>query len=273
MPQDIGGCVLGSFSHKVAIVTGGSAGIGRACVKRLTGEGARVIVADINTAAGESLSDQLGENAVFFPLDVRSEEQWQACVDTCFEKWGRLDVLVNNAGIARVSDGITPETITLDEWRSVNAVNTEGVVLGCKHAIAGMRKTGSGSIINMASVGGTVESPLNYPYGASKAAVIQITKTVGLYCARQGYEIRCNAVLPGTIRTELYMAATPEEFRRQNKAAVPVGRLGTPEQIASMVVYLASDEAQYITGAGIPVDGGLLAANPMRSVQIRERKE
>jgi len=261
------------FENRVAIITGGASGIGRACVERFLADGANVIVADINADAAQDLVSNHPDSAIFFSLDVRSEEQWQACIDTCFERWGRLDILVNNAGVAKLSDGLNPETITLDEWRGVNAINTEGVVLGCKYAIAGMRKSGGGAIVNMASVGGTVESPLAYPYGASKAAVIQITKTVGLFCARQGYEIRCNAVLPGTIQTELYLAATPEQARKQNEAAIPMGKLGTPEHIANMVTYLASDEAQYITGAGFNVDGGLLAANPMRSVSIIKSEE
>ena len=258
--------------EKVVIVTGGAAGIGRACTEKLLESGAKVMIADINEELGSSVAEQLGESVAFFKLDVRSEEQWQDCIDQTVAKWGCVSILVNNAGIANTTKGLNPETITLDEWQLVNAINTEGVVLGCKLAIAAMRMTGGGSIINMASVGGTWESPLAYPYGASKAAVIQITKTVGLYCARQGYEIRCNAVLPGTIQTELYLQATPEQARRQNEAAVPMGRLGTPEHIANMVAFLAGDESSYITGAAFPVDGGLSSANPMRSVVVQAKE-
>ena len=138
------------FENRVAIITGGASGIGRACVERFLADGANVIVADINADAAQDLVSNHPDSAIFFSLDVRSEEQWQACIDTCFERWGRLDILVNNAGVAKLSDGLNPETITLDEWRGVNAINTEGVVLGCKYAIAGMRKSGGGAIGKMA---------------------------------------------------------------------------------------------------------------------------
>ena len=258
------GEVLKRCEAKVALVTGGAAGIGRACVETLVAEGASVLIADIADDRGASLAETLGNQVAYQTLDVRQEEHWQRCTQFCLDNWGKLDILVNNAGIAHIAGSLTPETITLEEWRGVNQINTEGVVLGCKHAIASMRENG-GAIVNIASVAALMESPLAYPYGASKAAVLQVTKTVAAYCARQGYEIRCNAVLPGIISTELYDKASGSADKQQSLAGVPMGRPGKPEHVAKLVAFLASDESAYITGAPFSVDGGLAATNPMRS--------
>jgi len=249
---------------KVALVTGGASGIGRACVEALLNEGVHVMIADINGGQISELLKTHHDKAGFAQLDVRNEEQWANAVQACENKWGRLDILINNAGVSKLSDGHNPETISLDEWRGVNAINTEGVVLGCKYGIAAMRRNGSGSIINMASIGGKFESPLAYPYGASKAAVLHITKTVAVYCARQEYNIRCNAVLPGPIATDMFQKATDEDARRNSLRGIPLARPGTPENIADAVLFLASENAAYVTGMELPVDGGLLAVNPMR---------
>lgn len=251
---------MGRLENKIALVTGGGAGIGAAICEALAAEGARVLVADIREAEAASQAAKLGSQGQGLKLDVRSEDDWSAAAAAC-SRMGGLDILVNNAGVAaRLRQN--PETVTVEEWEFVQAVNTVGVVLGCKHAIPLLKQRG-GSIVNVASVGGLSESPLAYAYGASKAAVLQITKTVALYCARKRYGVRCNAVLPGIIATGLYEQATPRDRQDAEAEAIPLGCLGAPEDVAHCVAFLAGDEARFVTGAHFVVDGGASAANPL----------
>ena len=255
---------MSRFRNKAAIVTGAASGIGLATAERLVAEGAGVVLTDLSEQAGSEAASRLGATARFRAHDTASESDWESVVADCVNEFGRLDVLVNNAGVAFLAGQLPPEDLTLEEWNRVNAVNAAGVMLGCKHAIRAMKATGGGAIVNIASVAATVASPLAVPYGASKAAVVQLTKTVAFDCARRGYNIRCNAVLPGTIETTLYKTFS-EEQRAANARSVPMGRLGTPEDVAMAVAFLASDDARYITGAQLAVDGGLSAVNPMRA--------
>ena len=248
---------------RTAIITGAASGIGRATAELMVEAGARVLLTDLSDEAGEAAADELGAAARFQRLDVTSETDWEAVNAYCLDALGPPDILVNNAGIAFLTDQLTPESMTLDEWQDVNRINMDGVMLGCRYGIDAMKKKG-GAIVNMGSVGGTFASPLAVPYGAGKAAVIQYTKTVAIYCSSRGYDIRCNAVLPGTVETPLYATFSAEK-RAANARRVPVGRIGTPRDIARAVVFLASDEASYITGTQLVVDGGLTAANPMRA--------
>lgn len=256
--------MAGEFDGRVALVTGAARGMGRAIAELLTARGARVAVNDLNPEATAATAQVLGSESLAVPGDVSDRDRVRAIVAEVADHYGRLDVLVNNAGVAFLAGQLPPEDLTLEEWNRVNAVNAAGVMLGCKHAIRTMKATGGGAIVNIASVAATVASPLAVPYGASKAAVVQLTKTVAFDCARRGYEIRCNAVLPGTIETTLYKTFS-EEQRAANARSVPVGRLGTPEDVAMAVAFLASDDARYITGAQLAVDGGLSAVNPMRA--------
>ena len=255
---------MSRFLKKASIVTGAASGIGLATAERLVAEGGNVLLTDLNEQAGAEAAERLGAAARFRVHDAASEADWETVVADCVSRFGRLDVLVNNAGVAFLAGQLSPEEVTLEEWQRVNAVNAAGVMLGCKHAIRAMKSSGGGAIVNIASIAATVASPLAVPYGASKAAVVQLTKTVAYDCARRGYNIRCNAVLPGTIETTLYKTFS-EEQRAANARGVPLGRVGTPEDVAMAVAFLASDDAGYITGAQIAVDGGLAAVNPMRA--------
>ena len=256
--------MVSRFLNKSAIVTGAASGIGLAAAERLVAEGGNVLLTDLDERAGSEAAERLGAAARFRIHDAASEADWESVMADCLDHFGRLDVLVNNAGVAFLAGQLPPEDVTLEEWQRVNAVNAAGVMLGCKHAIRTMKSSGGGAIVNIASIAAIVASPLAVPYGASKAAVVQLTKTVAFDCARRGYNIRCNAVLPGTIETTLYKTFS-EEQRAANARSVPLGRPGTPEDVALAVAFLASEEASYITGAQIAVDGGLSAVNPMRA--------
>lgn len=252
---------MGRVEGKVALVTGGARGIGRATAHVLAREGASLVVADRDPSVGEAVAAAIGRGASFLPLDARSEESWAALIGEIRARHQRLDILVNNAGILHSGNGHSPEDTTLEEWDAVHSVNLRGVFLGCKHAIPAMREHG-GSIVNLSSIAGIMATPHLTAYGASKGGVRQLTKTVALHCARAGYRIRCNSVHPGLIETDMGDAvlalaggdvATAREARLK---LVPLGELGRPEDVANAILFLASDEARYVTGAELLVDGG-----------------
>lgn len=248
------------LKDKVALVTGGAQGIGKAIVRSFAAEGARVIIADIDPREGEALAAEL-PGAVFRRLDVADEGQWIAVLDSVVADFGRLDVLVNNAGITGRADAKNdPEHTTLEDWRRVMTVNTDGVFLGCKHAIRVMRPNRTGSIINMSSRSGLVGIPHQAAYAASKAAVRNHTKTVALYCAEEGLNIRCNSVHPAAILTPMWEAMLKDAADKEKVAAgTPLNRFGRPDEVAAVVLLLASDEATFITGSEFNIDGGVLA--------------
>ena len=255
---------------KTALVTGAARGIGEAIARAFVREGARVMLTDIRDEQGLALARELGGLAAYRRLDVRAEDDWRAGVDDVVERWGRLDVLVNNAGITGFEEGVVPhdpEHATLDAWRAVHATNLDGVFLGCKHAIRVMRMAGggSGSIVNISSRSGLVGIPAAAAYASSKAAVRNHTKSVALYCAQQGTSIRCNSIHPAAILTPMWdaMLGAPGPERDARTAAVvgdvPLRRFGTPDEVAAIALLLASDEATYMTGTEITLDGGILA--------------
>jgi 3(or 17)beta-hydroxysteroid dehydrogenase len=252
----------GRVEGKVALVTGGASGLGAASVRMLVREGAKVAITDLNEAAGQALAKELGEATRFWRLDVTREEDWSSVVDAVLATFGRLDVLVNNAGMGTVKD---VETLTLEEWRLVHAVNLDGTFLGCKHGIRAMRQSGAkGSIINMSSVAGLVGVAIYPAYSSSKGGVRLLTKSVALHCAKKGYGIRCNSLHPGYVDTPMVDAlasvsrdaATAKE--RMAKG-IPTGRLGHPDEVAHAVVFLASDESSLMTGSEVVLDGGATA--------------
>ncbi len=246
---------------KIALVTGGASGIGRGTAKRLAAEGAVVAIADRDEVGGASIVAELGGRHEFFALDVTDEQGWQRVVAEVITRFGRLDVLVNAAGIA-VFDDI--ERTSLADYRRVNAVNSEGTFLGCRAAILAMKSTGGGSIINLSSVAGLIGVSDAPAYCASKGAVRLLTKSVALHAARKGYNIRCNSIHPSFIDTPMCddvitKSPDPEKTRKAFERAAPLGRMGQVEDVAQLVVYLASDESRFVTGAEIAVDGGLTA--------------
>ncbi len=230
---------MGRVAAKVAIVTGAASGLGRAQATLLAREGASVVVADVNEAGGASLAAELGAPACALRLDVRDEASWQQVIAETLRRYGRLDVLVNNAGIVVLA---TIEETTLEQWRRVQAVNSDGVFLGCKHAIPAMRGGGGGSIVNLSSTAGLIGTPAFAAYAASKGAVRSLTKTVAVHCAQRGYAIRCNSVHPGGIDTPMTqglgaLAADAAPMALEALAKQPLSRMGKPEDVASGDVH------------------------------------
>lgn len=256
---------------KVCLVTGSARGIGEACARALAGEGGFVYVSDIDHALGRRVAASLGPAGGYLELDVRDEAQWASAIARVLAERGRLDVLVNNAGITGFEHGPVPhdpEHAGFDAWKSVLNVNLDGTFLGCRHALGAMRgRTTAGSIINMSSRSGLVGVPAAAAYGASKAAIVSLTKSVALYCAQQHLPIRCNAVLPGAVLTPMWeaMLGPPGPGReaaiKDLTSDVPLGRMGTPAEVAHLVVYLASDESAYATGGEYKLDGGITAGS------------
>lgn len=245
------------------IVTGAARGIGAAISRAFVAEGATVVVTDRDGPAARAMAEELGCD--WQALDVAREEDWQALA----ARFPQIDVLVNNAGVTGFETGTAPhdpEHASLDDWRAVHAVNLDGTFLGCRYAIGAMRKRGRGSIINISSRSGMVGIPAAAAYAASKAAIRNHTKTVALYCAQQGLDIRCNSIHPAAILTPMWEPMLGDGPDRAARMAAlvrdtPMRRFGEPSEVAAIAVLLASDEAAYVTGAEMTIDGGLLAGS------------
>jgi meso-butanediol dehydrogenase / (S,S)-butanediol dehydrogenase / diacetyl reductase len=247
---------------KRSVVTGAASGLGREVALLFASEGARVVAADLNAAGAEAVADEInggGGAAVAQACDVTVEDQVRAALDRCRSEWGGLDTLVNNAGVQLEKP--LDET-TNEEYDWIFDVNVRGVFWGCKHAVTMMRESGGGAIVNTASALSLVSDPFLPVYTASKHAVLGLTRSVGVGYAADG--IRCNCVCPGDMQTpmiERYWEATgdPEKARREMASMYPAGQIGQPGEVARAVLFLASDEASYVNGAFMQVDGGLLS--------------
>ena len=250
---------------KIALITGGASGIGAASARRFVEEGARVVICDLQAEKGEALAAELGEAARFVRLDVTSRESWSLAMPAALGGFGNLTTVVNCAGVS-IPANIEDET--LEGFHRTMAINVDGVFLGCKHGVAALKGGRGGSIVNLGSTLGVRAGAIFPAYSASKGAVRLLTRSVALHCAEQGYDIRVNAVLPGAIHTEMvegYVAAgvaaggTREAVVEGFASVHPMKRLGRPNEPAEAIVFLASDESSFTTGADLPVDGGFLA--------------
>lgn len=260
---------MNRLQGKTALVTGAARGIGEAIARAFVAEGASVCLTDIDDARGEQAAARLGPSASYRHLDVREEDDWARVTAALLAQHGHIDVVVNNAGITGFEDGDfvhDPEHASLEAWRAVHRTNLDGVFLGCKYAIRAMRTHGAGSIINLSSRSGLVGIPGAAAYASSKAGIRNHSKTVALYCAEQGLDIRCNSIHPAAILTPMWeplLGNGPDRAARMAEfvSDTPLRRFGRPEEVAALVVLLASDEAPYITGAELNIDGGILAGS------------
>lgn len=252
---------------KVALVTGAAQGIGKETAIFLAREGAQVIISDVNDRDGQLVAQEIGSSAIYIHLDVSSDHDWKTAMTAIMSQFSRLDILVNNAGISGLQAGgaLDPENGSLKKWREIQAINFEGVFLGCKYGIQIMKTAcEGGSIINIASAAGLVGFPGNPMYAATKAAVINYTKSVALYCCQERYNIRCNSILPTFILTPMLSESSCNSREYKNKLeefikTIPMCRLGMPEDVANAVVFLASNESKYITGLELVIDGGIMS--------------
>jgi 3(or 17)beta-hydroxysteroid dehydrogenase len=246
---------LERFAHRTALITGGASGIGAATARLLARDGAIVWIADRDIARAEEIAAAIGSaNAI--ALDVADDAAWAACMARVLAQSQSLDILINAAGISTVSPQAGVRDVDIAAWREVFRVNVEGTLLGCQHAMRAMGSRG-GSIVNISSTTALAPTATLAAYGASKAAVLQLTKSVAAACALDGLPIRCNAVMPGMTDTPLVGGMSPH-YKQSWQEQIPMRRFAAPEEVAEVIAFLASDAASYVNGAGYLVDGGLI---------------
>ncbi len=265
---------MGNLEDRVAVITGGASGIGKAIAELFVKEGARVVVSDIQDEQGKNLAKSLGDNAAFIHADVSMEDDVKGMIDHAVASYGRLDIVVNNAGMGGVGGEI--ESIPVAGFDQTIAILLRGVFLGMKHAVPIMKKQGGGNIINISSIAGLRGISQNHPYSAAKAAVIQLTRTVAMELAY--YKIRVNSICPGSIVTSIFgtskgmssaeSAKTYADLTRLFNKAQPIRRAGLPSDIANAALWLASDDSGFVTGHALVVDGGM-SAGQMWPQQMR----
>jgi 3(or 17)beta-hydroxysteroid dehydrogenase len=244
---------------KVAIVTGGASGVGREDCLLLAREGARVVITDINEDGGRALAKEIGESAMFMRHDIASDDDWKTVMGATQDRFGRLDTVVNNAGILLLK---SIEDTSFEEWQKIQRTNADGYFLGCKHAVAALKKSGGGSIVNMSSSAAIVGMPMCTAYSASKGAVAALTRSVAAWCKAQNYRIRCNSIHPDGILTPMilpnFAGVDPKTLTID---AIPSTRFAEPKEIANLVLFLASDESRFINGAEMHIDNAMTATN------------
>ena len=266
---------MGRLDNKIVLITGSTSGIGLASAKLAIKEkAARVILSNQNGIINEEMTRLPGDNCEFIKLDVRSEKDWEEAIALIDSKYGRLDVLINNAGITGTklkSQALGLEETSFESWKEVLSVNLDGIFLGCKSAMKIMAKSDQASIVNVGSRSGINGRHDRIAYATSKAALSTLTKSIAIYATSKYYNIRCNLVLPSTILTPMWEPLLEEKengnFELPEKYAekIPMKRFGTPEEVANAILFLASDESAYITGAEIIVDGGTSASDSLRN--------
>jgi NAD(P)-dependent dehydrogenase (short-subunit alcohol dehydrogenase family) len=255
----------GRVAGKKAFITGGAQGLGAAAARRLAHEGAKVSLADINFAGAQAVADEINaahgaDTAFAFALDVTQEDQWIAALEKADTAMGGISVLLNNAGVA----GDKPlEQMEFDLWKKIMSINVDSVFLGAKHALKYMRAHQPGSIINISSIAGLIANHNSPAYNASKAGVWLLSKNIALYCAKMGLDIRSNSIHPTFIDTPILDPLSQRLGREEAHAKlgrqIPLGHIGEPDDIANAVLYLASDESKFMTGAELKLDGGISA--------------
>ena len=250
---------MGRVSGKVAIITGAAKGLGEADARLLAAEGAKVVLTDVDEANGARVAGEIGASARFVRQDVRDEAAWQALIADVMAREGRLDILVNNAGVVEVGN---IENTTAEAWRFIMAVSADGTFFGCKHAIPAMKRSGGGSIVNMASVASLQGHPAVTAYCAAKGAVEALTRAVAVHCTQTGLPIRCNSIHPAGMDTPMVRSMGPKLAQAGMLPAAdapppPPTRLGAAEDIAQAVLYLASDESRFVNGQKLVVDNTL----------------
>lgn len=240
------------FKEKVAVVTGGASGIGLATTKKLLSEGTNVVILDLKM--DEEIINSLGENVLYLKCDVSNEENVKNCIEEIIKKFNHIDYLVANAGIG--GSASKPHEVSMDEWNKVISVNQTGIFLLNKYVINEMLKKGKGAVVNTSSMYGLVGSTTSFAYSASKGAINQMTRSLALTYARDN--IRVNAIAPGYVDTPI-LSMVPDNIKEAMGNELPIGRLGKDTEIANLICYLLSDDASFITGAIIPIDGGFTA--------------
>lgn len=240
------------FKEKIAVVTGGASGIGLATTKKLLSEGANVVILDLKM--DEEIINSLGENVLYLKCDVSDEENVKNCIEEIIKKFNHIDYLVANAGIG--GSASKPHEVSMDEWNKVISVNQTGIFLLNKYVINEMLKSGKGAVVNTSSMYGLVGSTTSFAYSASKGAINQMTRSLALTYARDN--IRVNAIAPGYVDTPI-LSMVPDNIKEAMGNELPIGRLGKDTEIANLICYLLSDDASFITGAIIPIDGGFTA--------------
>lgn len=268
------------LSGRVALVTGGASGIGRAIAERLTQEGAAVVITDVQRALGEQVASERG--FLFLQHDVSNETQWTWVMQRVHDRHDRLDILVNNAGILGPMDATDPEATRLEDWRRIFSVNVESVLLGCRAAIPALHASGAGSIVNISSIAGLLATPYATAYGASKATVRHLTKSIAQHCLERKLRVRCNSVHPGDVLTPWWHAYAEQAAERRGvsveavmneaRSRIPMGDFARPEDIAAAVLFLASDDSRHMTGAKLIVDGGLMHCDTYRPTAIADNE-
>ena len=245
---------------KIALITGGASGIGKAAAILLAEEGAQIIVSDINVKSANETANEIGNSAIAYEHDVTDEGSWKILLSKIKHKFGHINILVNCAGIAMIGN---IEETTLEDWKNIHAVDLDSIFLGCKTALPIMVDNGPGSIINLSSISGIIAGHNLAAYNSAKAGVRHLTKSIALHCAKKKYDIRCNSVHPAFINTnmldDILQKGNREESLERLSRQVPLGRIGEVKDVAWAIVYLASEESKFMTGAEIVLDGGLSA--------------